>query len=141
VSALASLVLFPSAPFRGKFVKTELATKILLDNMPLEEDYDEARICSSGLCDLIESTGFPVSSYTKQLVGVIGKTLAEASAGEEVATEHDCARMSSILIRMQQGDSSSDLQAAFNHLSPECQAAIHSSIQQFSHMNRRVVTP
>jgi hypothetical protein len=141
VSALASLLLCPSAPFRGKFIKTELAIKILLDNLPLSEDYDEAKICSSCLCDLVESGAIPASGYTRKLVEAIGQTLAEVSAGEEVATQSDCARMSSILMHMQQGSSSNDLEAAFNQLPPECQAAIHSSIQRYSQVQRRVVTP
>lgn len=139
VSALVSLVLFPDAPYRGKFVKAETATKILLENMPLTMDYDEAKICSTGLCDLVESAAIPLRDYTRELVEVIGATLGEVSKGEEVATEADCARMSAILMQLQQDGSVKDFQEAFYNLPLESQAAVQSVMQKYSNGCRRVV--
>lgn len=142
VSALGSLVIFPSAPFCGKFLKAETATKILLGNMPLTMDYDEAKICSSGLCDLVESASIPFAGYTKGLVRVIGETLALVSEDEEVATESVCARMADILVQLQREGSPSDLQEAFALLSEESQLAVQSAVQQYSWANQsHVVTP
>lgn len=141
VSALASMVLFTSAPFRGKYVKVETATKLLLDSMPLTEDYDEAKICSDGLCDLIESASIPFASFTQSLIRVIGETLALAAEGDEVATESTCARMADILVLLQREGSANDVQGAFSNLSAESQAAVHAAVQRYSHVHKNVVTP
>jgi len=141
VSALGSLVLFPSAPFRGKYLKAEMATKILLDNMPLTMDYDEAKICSAGLCDLVESASIPLGGYTKSLIRVIGETLSLVSEDEVVATEPDCARMADILATLQREGSASDIEEAFSSLSQESQVAVQSALQRYSWGRSHVVTP
>ena len=141
ISALASMVLFTSAPFRGKFIKVETATQLLLDCMPLTEDFDEAQICSDGLCDLIESASIPFASFTQSLIRVIGETLALVADGDEVATESTCARMADILVHLQREGSASDVQGAFSSLSAESQAAVHSAVQRYSYVHKNVVTP
>ena len=141
ISALASLVLFPTSPFRGKYMKSETALKLLLENMPLTMDYDEAKVCSAGLCDLVESASAPFASYAKDLIRVIGETLALVANDDEVATESTCSRMAEILVQLQREGSSSDLQDAFSALSPESQVAVQSAVQRYSYVHKNVVTP
>lgn len=141
VSALASLVLFRSAPFPGKHIKPEVAGKILLENMPLTCDYDEAKICSTQLCELIESSLIPFTSNTQELIRVIGETLALVAEEEEVATDSACERMTEILMHLQREASSSDLQQGFSCLSPESQNAVQVAMERHAFAHNNVVTP
>lgn len=141
VSALASLVLFPSASFRGKYIKTETAAQILLDNMPLTFDPDEAKVCSTGLCDLVQSASIPITRFTQSLIRVIGETLALVADDEEVATESTCERMAAILTHLQSEGSQADLQQAFSSLSPDSQVAVRTAIERHSYLHNNVVTP
>jgi ABC-type proline/glycine betaine transport system substrate-binding protein len=141
VSALASLAIFIQAPFQGKYLKHEMGVQILLENLPLTTDFDEAKVCSTGLCDMVEAGAIPVATYTKPLVRVIGETLALVADDEEVATAAVCTRMAGILVRLQQEASAADLQDAFSTLTPESQTAIHTAVEQYSYLHNNVVTP
>jgi hypothetical protein len=167
VSALASLVLLgPTPPFQNNnLVSNEAALNILLKSLPLSIDYDEAKICHAGLCDLIEQKHGPslshsspslsqelspwVSQHGPELVRILGETLALVSVDEEdVATNTTCHRMAGILLRLQQQEQQQSspgimsLHSSFAALQPEAQAAVQQAMQQYAHQfNNHVVTP
>jgi hypothetical protein len=164
VSALASLVLIgPNPPFRNNhLVSTEAALNLFLKSLPLSIDYDEAKICHEGLCDLIQqhhpssiSSPSPslshelapwVSHHGPELVRILGETLALVAVDEEdVATNTTCQRMAGILIRLQQQSSPGlMLQSSFAALRPEAQAAVQQAMEQYAYQfnnNNHVVTP
>jgi hypothetical protein len=135
------LAIFLQAPFQGKYLKHEMGVQILLENLPLTTDFDEAKVCSTVLCDMVEGGAVPLTNHTKSLVRVIGETLALVADDEVVATAATCSRMAGILVRLQQEASSADLQDAFSTLTSEAQTAVHTAVEQYSYLHNNVVTP
>ena len=98
VSALASLVLFDNAPFRGSgYAKRETVVKSFLAALPLREDEDEAKVCSEGLLLMLESGSIDMQSEGGNIVRVITEMLQLVAQGEEIATPTTCERLSLIL--------------------------------------------
>lgn len=141
-SALASLVLFPNAPFRGSSaIKVDTAVQLFVSALPLSVDGDEARICHAGLCDLLEDTS--TAKHIMNLIGAeaivetIGNTLALVSEDQEVATDETVARFTQYLARLQKQVPNLTL----HNLSDESQSAIHAAMRQYAHVSSKVVTP
>ena len=109
--------------------------QIFLSALPLEEDYDEAKICHAGLCDLIDH----ISANPSQLVGAIGNILALVQDGEEVATHETCVRLTHILLQLQQ-QMPQEVRHAFQSLSGDAQQAVNGAIGQHAHLVSNVVS-
>ncbi len=141
-SSLASLVLFPKAPFRGSSVmKVDTALQLFIAALPLSEDGDEAKICHAGFCDLLEDES--TAKHIMNMIGIdaiveiIGNTLALVFDDQEVATDETVARFTRILARLQQQVPNLTL----HKLSDESQSAIHAAMGQYAHASSKVVTP
>lgn len=130
ISALASLVLIGAAPFANSgYVKREDVLPLFLDNLPLREDPDEAKICHAGFCDLVERGSISVGSNATQILQVVGETLAFVADDEDIASQDTCTRLANILDRMQQQLSPDAINAAFANISIEAQNGINLSMQ------------
>jgi hypothetical protein len=74
ISALVSMILLDQSPFRndfyaGKFdIPVEGTILLFLNNLPLVVDYDEAMICHSGLCQMIENGTLPITAQNYNAV-------------------------------------------------------------------------
>jgi len=142
VSALASLTLIGAAPLKSShFVKPDVALQIFLNNLPVREDYDEAKICSAGLCDLCENGVIPLDFRCGELYRIIGETLALIEADEDLATQETIARFAGILFRMYQEIPRDRSEAAFSALSVDAQGAVQKVTAQYAHQFGNVVTP
>ena len=142
VSALASLLLIGKAPFKASnFVKDDTAMKVFLSSLPLHEDPDEAKICHSGLCDLVEQARIKIDSEYQQLVRIIGETLACVADDEDIASAETCVRFGGILFRMQKEVQPQLIQSAFGALPVEAQTAIHNGMSEHACQFSNVVTP
>jgi hypothetical protein len=142
VSTLASLVLIGNAPFReSAFVKPETALHIFLANLPLREDADEAKICHSGLCDLVERNTIDVTETCQELIRIIGEILVYVDDEEDLASPETLLRSVGILLRMQKEVHGDAMQRAFASIPDEAQAAINNAMQQHSRQFNCVVTP
>jgi hypothetical protein len=97
VSALASLTLF--GPFSDlKFVNRESVVTIFLDNLPLEEDEDEAKICHAGLCTLIENGSLDLVAEADKITRIIEAIFSDVQESSlDVATPETCERLSNIM--------------------------------------------
>jgi hypothetical protein len=139
-SALVSLTLL--GPFQDlKFVPRGTLTNAFLSQLPILQDYDEAKICHAGLCHLIENGTIALDQEAIRLTRIIGEVLVESEDGEDIATPDTLERMSSILFQMQQGLAPSTMQQAFGALGPEAQQLVASIIQQVGTSRTHVVTP
>lgn len=139
-SALASLTLL--GPFQDlKFVPRDTLVDAFLSQLPILQDYDEAKICHAGLCHLIENGTIPLDQEAVRLIRIIGDILVEVQEGEDVATPDTVERMSSILFQMQEGLAPSTLQQALGALGPEAQQIVGSVVQQVGISRSHVVTP
>ena len=116
ISALASLVLFENAPFVGSgFVKRELVMGAFLESLPLSEDPDEAKICHSGFCDLLECGLISVDCRMEEIVCGI---LSLVEDGEDVANQDTCTRLLEIRSQLQRGGLAGDRFCTSNVVSP-----------------------
>lgn len=140
VSALASLTLF--GPFSDlKFLSNTTVTNIFLNNLPIEENFDEAKICHAGLCTLIENGSINAVSDAYQITRIIGAILSDVhQEGLDVATPDTCERLTKILYELQQQNPQEVLQA-YDGLSGEAQEALSAAIQDYSHSRSNIVTP
>lgn len=111
-SALASLMLFPNAPFQNSgFVKRETLESSFINSLPIREDEDEAKVCHDGLCDLVEHGRINVDSST--LARILQEILADVEDGDEIASAETCNRMRTILLRLQQNQSNGNSHDSF----------------------------
>jgi hypothetical protein len=124
-SALATIALFPQSILNGSNVPKADLLRVFLQNLPIQEDYDEAKICHEGLCLLIENGDIDIHSNAKQLLNVLGRVAFDVSEGEEVASESTCSRMASILAELQKRMEPSVLQGLYSELSLEAQNGIN----------------
>ena len=141
-SALASLILFTKAPFRGSSaMKVDTAIELFVSALPLSEDGDEAKICHAGFCDLLEDAS--TAKHIMDLIGadaiveIIGNTLALVSEDQDVATDETVARFIQVLVQLQREVPNLTLQ----NLSDESQSAIYAAMGQYAHAFTKVVTP
>jgi hypothetical protein len=117
VSALASLVLFDNAPFRGSgYAKRETVMKSFLAALPLREDEDEAKVCSEGLLVMLESGSIDMHSEGENVVRVITETLQLVAQGEEICTPTTCEGLSSILKTVSVGGPAGQKMVGFANL-------------------------
>lgn len=141
VSALASLVLFPSAPFRGSYlVKSEMFLASFLKHLPLRVDEDEARICHNGLCHLVESG--TLAGNNKELLRIIGEILHFVHQEDErLATAETLGRLDHILQSLWQSEHRSKIEADCVQLDAAPQAAISNALFQTRSSANVVITP
>ena len=97
--------------------------------LALEQDYDEARICHNGLCDMIDSNMINVQAEFSNLIRIIGKIFALVSEGEELATQSTCSRLLGVINTIQQSVDGNAIQTAFGSLDEESQQALVSAMQ------------
>jgi len=104
LSALASMVLLPGAPFGQTVVGEERdgIVRMFLEFLPLREDDSEAKICHAGLCELL-STGkiHNPQMYTPTLLKLMTSTLQLVAEGEDIATPETCSQFTTFLGQMQ----------------------------------------
>lgn len=124
-SALATMALFPQSILNASNVPKADLLRVFLHNLPIQEDYDEAKICHEGLCLLVENGDIEIQSNAKQLLNVMGRVAFDVSEGEEVASESTCSRMASILAELQKRIDPSVLQHMYGELSLEAQNGIN----------------
>jgi hypothetical protein len=142
ISALASLLLIGAAPFKSTgFIKRDTALNMILTNLPLREDEDEAKICHAGLCELVENASIDVESQCSELVRIIGETMAYVSDGEDLALPGTCTAFAAILFRMQQKVRPDLMQQSYASISPDAQEAIQSLMNEHAHQFANIVTP
>lgn len=123
-SALATMALFPQSTLNISNVSEADLQKVFLHNLPIQEDYDEAKICHEGLCALIEKGDIDIQTNAKQLLNIFGRVAFDVSEGEDVASESTCSRMASILTELQNRMEPAVLQSLFSELSLEAQNGI-----------------
>merc|ERR1711971_1498706 len=75
VSAMASLALFPGSPLFDAVPDKGALMNVFLRCLPLEEDFDEAKICHDGLCDLVEANSINIQSEYRTLLRIISRVL------------------------------------------------------------------
>ena len=153
VSAIASLVLFSGSPLFGSVSDKGALMNVFLHCLPLEEDFDEAKvrvlntwtysicwiiisslcfvqchlqICHDGLCDLVESNMVNVQSEYRTLLRITSKVLVLLSEGDDIATGP---RLMGVISKIQQTVDGNSIQAAFSALEPEAQEALASAMQ------------
>ena len=74
ISALASMILFDQAPFRNDFyagkynISLDSMILLFLSNLPFVVDDDEAMICYTGLCQMIETGTIPINAQNYNAV-------------------------------------------------------------------------
>ena len=125
VSALASMVLIGAAPFATcGLVKPQDVLPLFVNNLPLREDPDEAKICHAGFCDLVEKGSISVNSEANNVLQIVGEILGFCDEGEDIATQDTCSRLAGILVQMQQHLPADKMNAAFASISPEAQNGI-----------------
>jgi hypothetical protein len=140
VSALASLLLIGSAPFKStSFVKHDTVLNTFLGSLPLRQDEDEAKFCHAGLCGMIESASININTQYMELVRIIGETLELVADSEDIASPDTCTRFAFVLFQMQQAKI--PIAQSLASLSPDAQAAITSIMNGNAHHFANVITP
>jgi len=129
VSSMASLALFPGSPLFDSVPDKSALIKTFMCGLALEQDYDEARICHNGLCDMIDSNMINVQAEYSNLIRIIGKIFALVSDGEEVATQSTCSRLLGVINTIQQSVDGNAIQTAFGTLDEESQQALVAAMQ------------
>ena len=141
VSALASLVLFDNAIFKAGLLKYDLVLRTFLHSMPLQEDPDEASICITGLCDLVEKGTINVRSDFVELVRIIGETMVLVTQEELRVSSETVVRLAGILFQLQREVPSDRINQAFNLLPQESQWIVNRVMQEYGHHFANVVSP
>lgn len=126
VSAMASMALFSGSPLSDSVSDKEALINVFLHCLPLEEDFDEAKVCHDGLCDLVESNLIHVQSEYKTLLRIISKILHLVSEEDDIGTRP---RLMSVINKIQQTVDGNSIQAAFSILEPEAQETLVSAMQ------------
>lgn len=129
VSCLGSLALFKGAPLFDTIPDKVALTKSFLAGLPLEEDFDEAKVCHDGLCDMVDMGLIDIKSEYNDLLRIIGDILSFVAEGDEVASESTCARLLGVIDTIQQTVDANAIQAAFSQLEPNAQQALVSAMQ------------
>lgn len=129
ISSMASLALLRGSPLFDSIQDKSTLIQTFICGLPLEQDFDEAKICLDGLCDLVESNAITVQSEYGNLIRIIGKTLALVTDGDEVATENTCSRMMSVINKIQQTVDGDSIQTAFASMEADAQQALVAAMQ------------
>jgi len=126
VSAMASLALFPGSPLCDSVPDKGALMNVFLRCLPLEEDFDEAKICHDGLCDLVEANLINVQSEYRTLLRIISRVLLLVSEGDDIGTG---SRLMSVINKIQQTVDGNSIQAAFSVLEPNDAQALVAAMQ------------
>jgi len=129
VSSMASLALLKGSPLSDSVSDKGAFTDVFLRGLPIEQDFDEAKICHDGLCDLVESNIINPQTEYRTLIRIIGKILVLVSEGDEVASQNTILRLMSVIGKIQQTVDGNSIQTAFSVLEPEAQEALVSAMQ------------
>lgn len=166
ISALASLTLF--GPFQDlKFVSRDIILNRFLDNLPISEDEDEAKVsttrfndskertkpclplslslvnlqvCHAGLCFLLENGSIQFDSDVFRITTIIAAILAAVQDGENIATADTCERLAAVAYQMHQNEPLA-VQRAVAGLDPAVQNVLYAVMGDFSQRHSNVVTP
>ena len=103
--------------------------KTFMCGLPLEQDYDEAKICHDGLCDLVDLNIINVQAEYSTLIRIIGKILALVSEDEVVASQSTCSRLMGVIHKIQQSVDNNSIQVAFSMIEPDSQQALVAAMQ------------
>ena len=128
-SALATMTLFKSSPFLQIPVPRADIINIFLCNLPLQEDFDEAKFCHDGFCDLVENGELDLTQNLIKVLKVIGEVTNAVNEGHEMATQETCGRFASIIAEIQTQVDASLIQQAFANLTEEAQNGINLHMQ------------
>ena len=129
VSSMASLALLRGSPLFDCVSNKSALLKTFMCGLPLEQDYDEAKICHDGLCDLVESNMINVQAEYSTLIRIIGKILALVSEDEVVASQSTCSRLMGVIHKIQQSVDNNSIQVAFAMMEPDSQQALVAAMQ------------
>ena len=129
VSCMGSLALFKGAPLFDCIPDKGALTKSFLAGLPLEEDFDEAKVGHDGLCDMVDMGLIDVKAEYNDLLRIIGDVLSFVAEGDEVASQSTCARLVGVIDKIQQTVDANSIQAAFSQLEPNAQQALVSAMQ------------
>jgi len=125
-SAVASLAVFDSSPYANANLPVDRASlmNLFLGVLPITEDPDEAKVCHSGLCDLIDSKTLDPTA-TPAVITLVAQILALAEGGEEdVATPSTISRLAGILRGVQEVSGGGALRGALSGMSEEDRNAV-----------------
>ena len=126
VSALAALLLFDRAPFRKmKDVDCDSVLSVVLSQLPLRQDEDEAKICHSSFCSMVKQGHVSIIIHTEDVLRIIGSTLEYVNDGEEIATPETQEGFAEILFQMQREVPTGRMQQAYRILSSKAQHAVN----------------
>ena len=140
VSAIASLFLLE--PFRSSgLLKMDVATSLFLKNLPLNEDYDQAKICHAGLCDLIRTGQIDLQHECGPVIRVAGEILALVQEEEPVATQETCEELAKTVFDLQHTAKSPFFDSAYAALPETSKSALQVALQDFVYASHKVVTP
>lgn len=129
VSCMGSLALFKGAPLFDSIPDKGALTKSFLAGLPLEEDFDEAKICHDGLCDMVDMGLVNIKAEYNELIRIIGDILSFVAEGDRVASQSTCSRLMSIIDKIQQTVDANSIQSAFSQLDPNSQKALVAAMQ------------
>lgn len=129
VSCMGSLALFKGAPLFDSIPDKGALTRSFLAGLPLEEDFDEAKVCHDGLCDMVDMGLVDIRAEYNNLLRIIGEILSFVAEGDEVASESTCTRLLGVIDKIQQTVDANSIQAAFSQLEPNAQQALVSAMQ------------
>lgn len=130
ISALASLALIGGAPFASTgSINREEVLSIFVENLPIREDGDEAKICHAGFCNLVEQGSVNLTSEATKVLQVVGEVLFFVSDGETIASPETCSRLANIVVQMQQQLPGDRMNEAFATISVEAQNGINQAMQ------------
>ena len=126
-SAIATMTLFKSSPFVQLLPppqRTDII-KIFLANLPLLEDFDEAKFCHDGFCELVENGDIDLTQNLTQVLKVVGEVADAVNDGDEIATQETCGRFANIIAAIQSQLDASLLQQAFANITEEARNGIN----------------
>jgi len=129
LSSIASLALLRGSPLYDSVSDKRALMNVFLLGLPIEEDFDEAKICHDGLCDLVESNMINLQTEYSTLIRIIGNILSLVSEGDNVASTSTCSRLMGVIGKIQQTVDGNSIQAAFSMLEPEVQEALVAAMQ------------
>jgi hypothetical protein len=141
-AALASLFLMGKAPLAHlSFLKKQEILNTFLNQLPIREDADEAKICHAGFCDLIATGQIHLTTETGPILRIIGETLASIADGEDLASPETQFKFADILFKMQRDVAADSMQLAYQSLTDEARMSVNLIMQQYAQQVGNVVTP
>lgn len=132
VSALASLALFEESPFGDmKGINREAILSVVLRQLPLRQDEEEAKICHSSFGSMVEKGLVSLTIETAQILRIIGEILAYTDDGEDLATPETQTSFARILLQMTRDIESNHMQKAYQTLTSEVQNSLNTFLAQY----------